>query len=70
MKPNPPTRHVAVFLDEAIVARVDALIPGLSTPWNKATRASALRSLVLLGLDKTENDRETAPVPRLRRSAR
>jgi hypothetical protein len=66
MKPNAPTRHVAVRMDEAVVARIDALIPSLSTPWHEATRSDALRSLVLVGLDKMKNDRETAPVTHAR----
>jgi hypothetical protein len=43
-------QRVAVRLDAETVARVDALIPGLSTPWHTAKRSDALRMLILAGL--------------------
>jgi hypothetical protein len=45
------TKHVAVRLDEPTLARVDALIPGLSTPWRKAKRSDVLRALIHAGLE-------------------
>jgi len=45
------TQHVAVRLDDETIARVDALIPLLSTPWRRARRSDVLRALILAGLD-------------------
>ncbi|MFT3764393.1 MAG: hypothetical protein QM820_02565 [Minicystis sp.] len=45
------TKHVAVRLDEQTLARVDALIPALSTPWRKAKRSDVLRALIHAGLE-------------------
>lgn len=47
-------KHVAVRLDAETLARVDALVPGLSTPWHNAKRSDALRMLILEGLDANE----------------
>lgn len=44
-------RHVAVRLDEQTLARVDALIPALSTPWRRARRSDVLRALIHAGLE-------------------
>lgn len=44
------TRHVAVRLDEQTLARLDALIPSLSTPWREARRLDVLRALIHTGL--------------------
>jgi metal-responsive CopG/Arc/MetJ family transcriptional regulator len=51
-----PSEHVAVRLDETLLARVDALIPQLSEPWHAATRSEVLRKLILTGLDLAERD--------------
>ncbi len=51
-----PAQHVAVRLDEAVVARIDALIPKLSTEWLAAKRSDALRAVILLGLERAENE--------------
>jgi hypothetical protein len=45
------TKHVAVRLDEQTLARVDALIPGFSTPWHPAKRSDVLRALIHAGLE-------------------
>jgi len=45
------TKHVAVRLDEQTLARVDALIPALSTPWRPARRSDVLRALIHAGLE-------------------
>ena len=45
------TKHVAVRLDEHTLARVDALIPALSTPWRPAKRSDVLRALIHAGLE-------------------
>jgi hypothetical protein len=45
------TKHVAVRLDEQTLARVDALIPALSTPWRHAKRSDVLRALIHTGLE-------------------
>ncbi|APR77543.1 Hypothetical protein A7982_02890 [Minicystis rosea] len=42
---------MAVRLDEQTLARVDALIPVLSTPWRKAKRSDVLRALIHAGLE-------------------
>lgn len=47
-------KHVAVRLDAETVARIDALLPGLSTAWFKAKRSDALRAVILAGLDVIE----------------
>jgi len=44
------TKHVAVRLDEQTLARVDALIPVLSTAWRRAKRSDVLRALIHAGL--------------------
>ncbi len=58
--PKPPTQHVALRLDDATIARLDAFIPRLSTEWHKATRSEVLRAAILLGLDRFERDPEGA----------
>ena len=50
------TKHVAVRLDEHTLARVDALIPALSTPWRKAKRSDVLRALIHGGLAAQERN--------------
>jgi hypothetical protein len=47
---KPHDRHVAVRVDDDMLAEVDALIPTLSTSWHRATRSDALRLLVIEGL--------------------
>lgn len=54
MKASP--HHVSVRLDDALLARIDALRTKLSTPWHEATRSDVLRALVKLGLDAAEAD--------------
>jgi hypothetical protein len=44
-------KHTAIRLDPATTARIDALIPCLSTPWHKATRSDAVRAVIAAGLD-------------------
>ncbi len=51
-----PTQHVAVRLDEGVVARIDALLPRLSTEWRAGKRSDALRALILLGLQRVDAD--------------
>ena len=53
------SQHVAVRLDEQTLARVDALIPNLSTPWRAAKRSDVLRALILAGLDVLEQAEPT-----------
>jgi hypothetical protein len=52
--------HVAVRIDDATLAAVDALIPTLSHPWQAATRSDALRYLILAGIAAVE-PQEPAP---------
>ena len=47
--------HVAVRLDEATIARIDALIPQLSTDWLQVTRSDVLRSLLLRALEEADS---------------
>jgi len=49
-------KYVAVRLDDALVARMDALLPRLSRPGMRATRSDALRAVLLLGLAEAEKD--------------
>lgn len=56
------TIHVSVRLDEATMARVDALRPHFSTHWRSATRSDILRVLIRVGLDRYAH--ELAPPPR------
>ncbi|APR82610.1 Hypothetical protein A7982_07959 [Minicystis rosea] len=48
--------HVAVRLDETTIARIDALVPRLSTDWLHVTRSDVLRSLLLRALEEAEKD--------------
>jgi hypothetical protein len=56
------SKHVAMRLDPETVARVDALLPGLSSAWHTAKRSDALRYLILAGLAAVE-----APLPPARK---
>jgi|HubBroStandDraft_6_1064221.scaffolds.fasta_scaffold1590029_2 hypothetical protein len=48
-------RHQIGFaLKEELLARIDALIPSLSTPWFKARRSDVLRALVVEALPTLE----------------
>jgi hypothetical protein len=49
-----PRGHVAVRLDEATIARLDALRPQYALPGREATRSDALRAVVLTGLEVEE----------------
>lgn len=64
-----PNRHVAVRLDESTLARIDALIPTLSTPWRQARRSDVLRALILTGLG-VEAQTGLPWAPRVRRPTR
>lgn len=46
--------HVAVRLDAAIIARLDALLPLYELPGRHATRSDGLRAVILAGLDMEE----------------
>ena len=52
-----PAHHVSVRLDDALIARIDALVPHLSKD-RRATRSDALRLVLLTALDKAEKDPE------------
>jgi hypothetical protein len=63
MRTKPPrtvSQHVALRLDDAVIARIDAFIPLLSTDWHKATRSEVLRAAILRGLDLFDRDPEGA----------
>jgi hypothetical protein len=55
-----PKDHVAVRLDNATLARVDALKDVLSTAWHEATRSDILRALILTGLEHMEQEHKAA----------
>jgi hypothetical protein len=64
------TKHVAVRLDEETLARVDALIPTLSTSWHRAKRSDVLRALIHAGLESSARLGPAPPLsaaPRARR---
>ena len=50
----PPKQHVAVRIAVELVARIDALIPRLTTRWHEAKRSDVLRAILLIGLDVVE----------------
>ncbi len=49
-----PRGHVAVRLDEATIARLDALLPLYALPGRDATRSDGLRAVILAGLELEE----------------
>lgn len=53
-----PSHHVAVRLSATQLARVDALIPLLSSPWYTASRSDAMRAVIETGLPIVENAKE------------
>jgi hypothetical protein len=57
--------HVAVRLDPATIARLDALLPLYALPGRTATRSDGLRAVILAGLDVEERRaaREVGPGP-------
>jgi len=54
---KPEQNFVAVRLDEATQARIDALVPHLSKEW-QATRSDVMRALLLMALEAAEKDPE------------
>jgi hypothetical protein len=46
--------HVAVRLDPATIARLDALLPLYALPGRTATRSDGLRAVILAGLEVEE----------------
>jgi hypothetical protein len=56
--------HVAVRLDPATIARLDALLPLYSLPGRTPTRSDGLRAVILAGLDVEEQRMaRLAPTP-------
>lgn len=51
---GPPRGHVAVRLDEATIARLDALRRLYALPGREATRSDGLRAVILAGLEIEE----------------
>ena len=51
-----PAQHVAVRLDEATIARVEALVPHLPSGRHEATRSDVMRLLITDGLVRVEKD--------------
>ena len=49
-----PKGHVAVRLDQATIARIEALMPLYALPGRQATRSDALRALLLAGFEVEE----------------
>ena len=52
--PELPRGHVAVRLDEATIARLDALRRLYALPGRDATRSDGLRAVILAGLEIEE----------------
>jgi hypothetical protein len=50
----PPKGHTAVRLEEAALARLDALLPLYALPGREPTRSDVLRAVILAGLDVEE----------------
>jgi hypothetical protein len=50
------TNHVSIRLDEATMDRIDALSDVFSTEWHVATRSDIFRALILLSLDRYEEE--------------
>ncbi len=63
-------KHVAVRVDAAVVARIDALVPLLSSAWHKASRSDVLRKLIMSGLRELEREAATAAPQKAPRSRR
>ena len=55
-----PAHHVSVRLDDALIARIDALIPRVSVAWRDGKRSDVLREVIKLGLEHFERDPEGA----------
>jgi hypothetical protein len=51
-----PDEDVALDLDDATVARVDALLPKLARPGHEPTRADVLRAMIETALERAEKD--------------
>jgi len=62
------TKTIHICLDPDILARIDALVPRLSTDQGGSTRSEILRRLVRLGLEEHER-RQEPPSPSPRRRA-
>lgn len=54
LRPDLPKGHVTVRLDEATIARLDALLPWYALPGRPATRSDGLRAVILAGLEIEE----------------
>lgn len=52
--PAEPKGHVAVRLDAATLARLEALLPLYAIPGREATRSDALRAVIFAGLEVEE----------------
>lgn len=55
--------HVAVRLDAATIARLDALLPLYALPGRPATRSDGLRAVILAGLEVEERRSGAARKP-------
>jgi hypothetical protein len=55
------SQYVAVRLDDATIARVDALVPTLSPPGYKGTPSDVLRTLIHEALARFEREAEGGP---------
>lgn len=55
--------HVAVRLDAATIARLDALLSLYALPGRAATRSDGLRAVILAGLDVEERRAAGLPGP-------
>lgn len=51
-----PMVHLGARIPESMAARLDALIPSLSTTWHDANKSDALRLVLGRGLDVIERE--------------
>ena len=54
-------KHISVRLGQAIIDRVDALAPCLTTPWHAVNRSDVLRAVIVAGLDVLEAEHRRRP---------
>ena len=64
------TLFVSIRLDEATMARVDALVPQFSSEWRRATRSDVLRALIVVALSHYEREVASPRLPASRKQKR
>ncbi len=61
---SPGGKHLSVRIEGAVLVRLDALLPSLSTPWYRAKRSDAIRFILAAGLPIVEAQHATTKRPR------